>query len=339
MNGKFLLVPLALSTALGGPPPAGGQGVESIPEGRVVEVRTDPEAPAFGEVFDLHLTLRVGPEWVVFLPDTLLPTEAAESAGAGSWTGIGAPGDSVDVQARYPVLGYREALVEFPWIELLLRPSGPGDAAVEARVRPAAAAGPQELGADPQRRWLRLGAVDLGVYEPLEEGGLGSPPRPPADVLGGGYGLAVVIGGGILVLVLLGGVGLLIREMRGRGSPAAGPLRGVRTAREAALHELDRILESGKHRNGRVDEFYAASSDVLREYAAGLDAAWGTDLTSHELVRELGTRWGGEGVDALSRVVDGSERVKFGRSRPTPETAEEDWRVMRDWVRRWPEGR
>lgn len=162
-------------------------------------------------------------------------------------------------------------------------------------------------------------------------------PRPPADVVGGEWS-AWLVAAAVVAVLVLAGLGLLAYRRwsaRRRRDPRA-PLPG-RSARDEALRELDRIRSLGWHRNGRVGDFYAASTDALRRFAEHLEPRWSTALTSRELMARMEARWGSQGTGALASTVERAEWVKFGGERPSPDDAEADWRRIREWVRRAPE--
>ena len=58
--------------------PLAAQIQEGQVDARLLAFLTEPRVPEFGEVYDLTLRLRVAPEVVVLLPDTLLPSEDAQ---------------------------------------------------------------------------------------------------------------------------------------------------------------------------------------------------------------------------------------------------------------------
>src|SRR5262245_37188341 len=109
---------LSLLLALGVGIPGQSPGQTRAPVGglQLLEVRAEPKPPPFGEAFALHLTLRVPPAVLVFLPDTLVPSAAVQSVGRGTWVEPG-PGDSLRIHATYPVIGFREGRVKLPAID------------------------------------------------------------------------------------------------------------------------------------------------------------------------------------------------------------------------------
>jgi hypothetical protein len=114
------------------------------------------------------------------------------------------------------------------------------------------------------------------------------------------------------------------------------PVVGV-SSRAEALRELERLLALGWHQDGRIDEFYDATTRVLRQLSEREEPDWKLALTSSELVSRIEGRFGAGLVEKLRPAIWSAERVKFGTHRPTPGTAEQDWTVIRDWIRALPE--
>jgi hypothetical protein len=313
---------------------AGEVAAQAVPDAlRVVEVHTVPEEPGFGEEFDVRLTLRTGPGILILMPDTLIDSEAVASVGIGSWTAISAPADSTDIVASFPVIGFRAGPLLLPAFEVLLRS---GIAAGSERVMRATEA-PPELVGGAENLMIALGAVQVGPFPPMAEADSALLPRPPADVLGGDWSIWLILAVGLASVAGVGGGGALLS--RWWSMKGAALLRRWRapSPRQAALDELERIRSNGWHRNGRVDEFYDSSTGTLRRFAGQIDAAWVPALTSGELLARLEERWGPGRTERLRTVIDVSERVKFGDYRPSPEEAERDWVVIRDWVRGCPD--
>jgi len=110
--------------------------------------------------------------------------------------------------------------------------------------------------------------------------------------------------------------------------------------RAEALRELERIRALGWHTNGRVADFYEATTGVLRHYAERRDPSeLRTALTSSELLRSLRERWGPQAVEPIGPTVWTAECVKFGGRRPGADAAESDWTRVRDWVASEPDDR
>jgi hypothetical protein len=320
---------LALAVACLGTGASEG-AAQTVRPPRIVEVGTVPEVPAFGEAFRLELTLRVPPGTSVDMPDTLIAATDVRGVGRGGWRPAPAPGDSLDVVASYPAIGFVAGPVVLPDLEVRLRAiEGPG--MLHPPGDRTAAASPAEA------RVLSLGAVEIAPYAPMEatDSGTSFLPRPAADVLGGDWGVGFRLALTLTLVVAVAVAGSAARRVWvHRGATVASRTRG-RTAREEAVRELERIRASGWHREGRIDDFYDATTAALRTFASRVDPAWVPALTSGELIARIEERWG-DRAEPLRPVIDAAERVKFGHLRPTADEAEADWRVVRDWIRDLP---
>ena len=123
-KAAILFLALHATVATGG---ARAQSPDLPSDVRLVGFTVEPEGPEFGQVFDLRVTVRIGPGLIAFLPDTLVAGDASASAGSGDWSETSGPADSVDIQASYPVMGFLSGVVELPSLELWTRPAGPGE--------------------------------------------------------------------------------------------------------------------------------------------------------------------------------------------------------------------
>jgi hypothetical protein len=316
--------------ALAAPHAAAHAQFQSAGPGRLVAFTNEPREPEFGTVFELVLQLRLAPELVVFVPDTLLPAPDAFSAGRGTWTSAAGPADSFDVTATYPVIGVMNGGVELPTLELWTRPAG-GEETGGPRPASELAESRDGLG----RTVIEIGGVLVNVPAGMAGREAAIEPRPPADVLGGEWSVWLIgaVGVGAVAAVLLGWI-----VVSGLQRAVAAAQIPKETPRADALAELERLLALGWHTDGRVDEFYDATTRVLRRLSERQEPDWTHALTSSELVARIEGRWGEGAVERLRPAVWSAERVKFGFERPGPETAEHDWGVVRDWIRALPEG-
>ncbi len=319
-----------LIAALAAPGPLAAQDrLAQSESARVVAFLNEPREPELGEIFQLEVQVRVAPEVVAFLSDTMVDASSSVSAGPGTWVTTVGPGDSLDIRATYPVMGFLPGGVELPFVELWTRAAGPEEA---PGVRSSSELPTSERdGPGVDHALLYLGGVF--VMPPAEMVGDDAvlEPRPPADVVGGErsawlVAALVVVGltAGLIAWLLFAG-----RLRTGATTPAA------LSPRDEALRELDRIHELGWHANGRVADFYDATTGVLRHYAERRDPArWRTALTSSELLARLREQRGGDATESLGATVWTAECVKFGGRRPDAEAAEADWTQVRDWIAR-----
>jgi hypothetical protein len=329
MSGRHLvgLTALVTAAAVG---PFGAATQERTPQAagaRIVAFLNEPREPEFGEVFRLDVQLRVAPEMVVFLSDTMVDAANSVSAGAGTWTVEAGPADSLDVRASYPVMGLLPGAVELPFVEVRTRPAAPGD---EPGVRPSSAldAGAGDAPAL-ERALLYLGGVFIMPPSAMVGDDAILEPRPPADVLGRAVSPWLVAVYAVLAAAAAAVAWLLV--VGRSGARAASPV--VLSPRAEALRELDRIRELDWHANGRVVDFYDATTGVLRRYAERREPEeWRTALTSTELLGRLQMRRGADAVAALDDTVWTAECVKFGSRRPDADAAVTDWSRVRAWI-------
>jgi hypothetical protein len=168
----------------------------------------------------------------------------------------------------------------------------------------------------------------------LVQAGDSAAPRGPADVVGGDWSPWVL---GVLALALvlaLGWSAVRLRAWAGRRNWRGWIHRLTSPSpRQTALRELDEIRGMGLHTNGRIDEFYARTTDVARRFTRSVDPSLGPSLTSSEFIARLSELRGAGSVDRLARVIEVAELTKFGRHHPDPGAAESDWAAVRDWIR------
>ncbi len=331
---RFAILSPLVATALLTASPGAAYAYQSAPPLRLIAFTNEPREPEFGRVFELYLSLRIAPDVVAFLPDTLLPDEHAFSAGKGHWTAAPGPADSIDVQATYPVMGLLNGGVQLPWLEVWSRPAAGDESPGPRPATELAGLGEPERAAL-QRTRLEIGGALILVPSEMAGGEASIDPRPPADVLGGEWSVWLIAALGVTLTAVLLLLGMLVAGRRSAAIAAAlaiGP-----GPREQALRELDHLLARGWHTDGRVHEFYDATTGVLRRLSEIEEPEWGRALTSTELVGRIEERWGTTPVEKLRPSIWAAERAKFGGHTPEPKAAEADWTVVRDWIRGLPE--
>jgi hypothetical protein len=285
----------------------GGVGV------RVASVEVDPVRPDFGARFDVHLTLRVAPGFVLVLPDSLLPSDAVSGVGFPEGRSEApAAGDSVDVSVTYPAIALDAGLVDLPALEIELQPLG-------------------------ITQELDLGAVSIASF--VWPGGVDEIPqaRPARDVIGGSWSVWDALVASMLTIALALGAGPLASHVAERRR-AARALAEWGTPRERALKELQRLRSLTWDRAGGVAEFYGACTAALRRYWADTEPRFGLWLTSGELVSRLSEdERSPEFPRDVEVAVRNAEQAKFGNQAPPSDTADKDWGTIHGWITALPE--
>jgi hypothetical protein len=281
----------------------------------------------------LQIRLRLAPGTTLFLPDTLLPAEASASAGRGTWVEAAGLADSVDVTVTYPVVAYLNGEVDLPALEAWVAPSPSGVANVVPTRGSDSEDTPVTEGL--QRVAIPIGRIAVTPLRELSGAGDSTRPRPPADVLGRQWSVWLALALGLTAAGGLGVAGAVTARIRERRRARPAPPRI--SSRRHALLELDRIRSLGWHREGKVVEFYAATTDVLRRFSEQREPDWGIALTSTELLDEIRARWGAAPAQGIAGVIPTAERAKFGRHRPGPDDAEAHWAAVRAWIEKMPD--
>jgi hypothetical protein len=224
--------------------------------------------------------------------------------------------------------------VQLPWLEVFTRPAAADETPGPRPASELAALGETDRAAL-RRTLLEIGGAMIQIPEEMQGEEASIDPHPPADVLGGNWSgwtiAAIAVGTAALVLLLAMFVALRRAEAGERSLLVSADPRAE------ALHELDRLLGLGWHTNGRLVEFYDATTGVLRRLAEVEEPEWRRALTSTELVGRIAERFGADRVARLSPSIRAAERVKFGGHRPAANAAESDWTAVRDWIRELPE--
>ena len=293
-----------------------------------------------GDVFQLYVEMRVPSGSVVYFPDTVPSAFGLESFRAADWESE-AFGDGGILTLVYPLIAFQIGLVPVPGLDVFIGPArgteGPSfhtGSVIGEWSSVASDSGLEALERVPVARqavWIASPIHPDDISAGLE-------PRFPSDVLGANWhwlSLIVIVSLSIVFLVAITPmVRQMLTDQGGQEELLLAPL-GLDPALarwQAALDELDRILSLGLHLNEDMEEFYGRSSRAVRTYVEGLDSAWGPSFTSSELMVQLRRGVNGSSVN-LYGSMDMAEVVKFSRLRPDADSAESDWRVLRNWVK------
>ena len=292
-----------------------------------------------GDVFELYVEIRVPSGSAVYFPDTVPSAFGLESFRAVDWESE-AFGDGGILTLNYPLIAFQIGLIPVPGLDVFIGPAtgieGPSfdtGSVIGEWDGVATDSGLEALEQVPIARQA------VWIASPIQLGDIsaGLEPKLPSDVLGANWdwlSLVVIVS---LSIVLLVAIAPMVRKMltdQGHNPALHATSLGRDPALvrwQAALDELDRILSLGLHLNEDVEEFYGRSSRAVRTYVEGLDTAWGPSFTSSELMLQLCRGVNGSSVN-LYGSMDVAEVVKFGRLRPDADSAESDWRVLRNWV-------
>jgi hypothetical protein len=306
--------------------------------------RLSADTVEVGEAFSLLVRVPVPPGSVVHFPDTVARTDFLESHAPVRWEAESDGSGGAVLTLDYPVMAFGIAVVPVPGFDVFVSPATgaaagatlPGGSFVGAWAD-APTTGPA------YQRPLRVPRRGIWVNpvftpEQVEAGNVG--PMPTADVIGASWHwpstLAVLAFAALLALAL----GRIVVEWR-RGMPAGAARPGVgwtpETSRRHALDELARLRDEGLPAAGRTHELYTRSTGIVRTHVSRVIPAYGTDLTSTELVSRLGDEE--PAVPApntpLTAEMHTAEVVKFGRLRPARDAAEEHLASLRAWLESW----
>ncbi|MDA0329682.1 MAG: hypothetical protein O2958_11815 [Gemmatimonadetes bacterium] len=305
---------------------AGGSPAAQSPS---VTATLSADTIAIGDAFDLQITVLLPSGQTLFLPDSLDSTDALAPAGRVVWAERVSDGVR-SLEVTYPLIALDVGVVTVPRFEILVGSGGPLDAPAVIPVYAVGEADATTGGllrvAVPEQR---LFVASVLLMEDITQGIV---PRPAADVWGGDWHGPSIFWIVASTLLLGGVLTVSARDLLAYQGRTRSEARAPVPPREQALDLFDRLLARGLHSDGRVDEFYHETSDILRRYVESLDEAWGSALTSTELMRALSAHRDKQSEALLEAEMGAAEAVKFGRRRPPSEVAESHWRVLRDWV-------
>jgi len=302
------------------------------------------DSVGMADVFELHVSLAVPSGTIVYLPDTLSATDELESFAPVEWREVSHEGGVTTLALTYRLIPFGTGLVPIPELDAVLAPLGPDGPPAGAAVTEIA--GGSFVGAwEDGRRRSGSGARRLSVTSPsirvttvqtAADNAAGVQPRGPDDVMGPGWSWANLVLLALFASVLVGAAGTAVQDwLRGRPVATSAGLVAMSAdvARREALAELERLRGGGPYPADREADLYASSSAVVRRYAARLDPAWGPALTSSELMRSFPRERHADSAcdrNVLQTEMERAERVKFGRLRTGPETADAHLVALRD---------
>jgi hypothetical protein len=292
-----------------------------------------------GDVFELYVEIGVPSGSVVYFPDTVPSAFGLESFRAVDWESE-AFGDGGILTLIYPLIAFQIGLVPVPGLDVFI---GPATGTEGPSFHTGSVIG-EWNGVAADSRLTELERVPVArqavwIASPIQLGDIsaGLEPRLPSDVLGANWDwLSLVLIVSLSTVLLVAMTPMVRKLLTDRASKETSPDASLGpdpslVRWQAALDELDRIFSLGLHLNQEVEEFYGRSSRAVRTYVEGLDVAWGPSFTSSELMLQLGRGVNGSSLN-LYGSMDVAEVVKFGRLRPDVDSAESDWRALRNWV-------
>jgi hypothetical protein len=291
-----------------------------------------------GGAFELRVSVSVPSGSAVYFPDTLPDAGAIESHGVVRWAAQ-ATAHGARLSLTYPLIAFGVGNVQVPGFEVFIGP-------VSQVAGGASLPGGSVIGAWNSARssdqvssvLARIAPHELRVASVFELEGVlaGVGPMPAADIVGRNWNLASL---GLLLVfssVLIGALVSMTRKRlflrAGADGPGVTSIAPLEDARRAALRELDDLWAMGLHTQGRLREFYALSSGIVRRYVQQFDRGWGANMTSTELMRALRTRGVDELVESLSDEMSAAEVAKFSQVRHEPGMAEAHWQSVRRWI-------
>ncbi|HEX7090422.1 MAG TPA: hypothetical protein VF192_09810 [Longimicrobiales bacterium] len=291
-------VAAACAVLLLGAGPRGGAGQD-------VRVAVTPDTVTVGDIFHVAVRLDLPPGVRVESPDSLAVSGEIENAGRHRVASEPLEGGGQRLTLAYPLTAWRPGPVSLP--PLPLRLIGPGE---EARTLD-----------------LRLPRAVVRSVLPPDTAGI--QPQPLKDVLGGERILWPILLALALLAAAAAGLIIWLRRRRRADAPVLAP---ALPPRERALAALDRARGLGLVEAGEIKAFYTLITDALREFLEATEPGWSRDLTTSEVLATLRGELDARAWEALARVFEAADMVKFARRRPDAPVAFEEWQAARDWV-------
>lgn len=304
---------------------------QQLARASVDRVALSADTIGIGDRFDLMVDLTIPAGTVAYLPDSI-QSAAFESVDAYRWERADSP-DGVTVRVTYPLIAFQvgtittpdfEAFVALGDVSVSAGGSAPGDVVGDWTVLaddPSAFAGSRMLGLPSRALWV--GSVLL-----LDDITEGLAPRPAADVAGGDRNWLATLG-----VLFFGSLLLVMSASLGRDWVAARHREASTPPdpKSEALLALDALRGARLLEEGRVQTFFARSSDIVRAYVEQYDAAWNRSRTSTELMGGLRGRVE-DAAEPLAAEMGEAEAVKFGGARPDSDHSERHLDAVREWV-------
>lgn len=239
----------------------------------------------------------------VILPDSLSAVDDVENAGRLRMRRDTMTGGRTRITAAYPVILWRPGEIALPNVPMLVRTAG-------------------------RERTMQVALPTINVVSVLPADTTNIEAKPPKDV----WGANRVWWPWLLALALLVALAALAYwwyRKRRMQQPVAVPVAPMVDPRERAMQELQRIRELRLIEQGEFKQHYVLLSEVLRSFAADVEAEWSTDLTTDELAPRLKSR---PDASLLLKLLRSADTVKFARRIPSMTEARADLDDAEGWV-------
>jgi hypothetical protein len=304
-------------------------------------VELSADSVDMAQVFDLVVRVEVPAGSAVYFPDTIAATPYVESHEPVAWRAERSDAGAT-LTLRYALIPFHTGRVQVPSVDVVVAPvaSAEGEEGEDIPGGSRVGAWDDLPGAASAIRRHRSEDVEVWVapVQTDEELASGAMPRPPDDVMGFGWSWPNVLLLGLFGSTLAAAGATTGRDWMARrrvAVPVPPTASTPEAARLAALAEIDRLLADARA-NEEETSLYRKSSDAVRRYVEQLDAAWGPELTSTELMDRL--RRVRAGRDTPARELSTAERVKFGRLRTGRDGVRSYLEALRAWLTERHEG-